>query len=156
MSSIVRPQRNLVSRLFKGPLLQIPAGHLHVFLDGSLARSLERTAGRAHGGRIGPVLVLQRSELFGKRSPFGCPSIEQSPGKKSEIEISKLKTNPRREGGNPNPLASLVSSLVSLSFSCRCWRWVFVLPCAVAGAASLQSFATPCRTQTMGGWGASG
>ena len=50
---------------------------------------------------IGPVLVLQRSELFGKRSPFGCPSIrpsiEHSPGKKSEIEISKLKTNPRGE-----------------------------------------------------------
>ena len=72
---------------------------------------------------IGPVLVLQRSELFGKRSPFGCPSIrpsiEHSPGKKSEIEIPKLKTNPRREGGNPNPLASsLVSSLVSLSSCC--------------------------------------
>ena len=50
--------------------------------------------------------------------PSVRPSIEQRPGKKSEIEISKLKTNPRREGGNPNPLASLVSSLVSLSSLC--------------------------------------
>ena len=130
--------RRSPSRLFKGPLLQIPAGHLHVFWC---------SAGRAHGGRKkGGDRSSSRftaERIVRKKIPFRLsvhPS-NSARAKKSEIEISKLKTNPRREGGNPNPLASLVSSLVSLSFSCRCWRWVFVLPCAVAGAASLQSFA---------------
>lgn len=78
-------------RRFKGPFLRLSRFPQGTFIFLGLSGSGPRPA-----RRVGPVLVLQRSELFGK-DPFRLsvhPSVEQSSSKKSEIEISKLKTNP--------------------------------------------------------------
>ena len=81
-------------RRFKGPFLRLSRFPQGTFIFLGLSGSGPRPA-----RRVGPVLVLQRSELFGK-DPFRLsvhPSVEQSSSKKSEIEISKLKTNPAEE-----------------------------------------------------------
>ena len=91
-------------RLFKGPSLplSIPAGHLH-FFGGAVGVGPDRPTDRPlfvrpcpSSSRFTAERIVRKRSLTSVRLSVH-PSIEQSSSKKSEIEISKLKTNPGRE-----------------------------------------------------------
>ena len=131
-------------RRFKGPFLRLSRFPQGTFIFLGLSGSGPRPA-----RRVGPVLVLQRSELFGK-DPFRLsvhPSVEQSSSKKSEIEISKLKTNPEERDRIlilwlPFPLVfCLCHSLLEVGFCFAMCRRRCRLPSII------RSPPTPCRTE---------
>ena len=140
-------------RRFKGPFLRLSRFPQGTFIFLGLSGSGPRPA-----RRVGPVLVLQRSELFGK-DPFRLsvhPSVEQSSSKKSEIEISKLKTNPEERDRILILwlLFPLVFCLCLFHSSSAGGGFLFChVPSQVPPSLNHSPTSTPCRTEGVGSLG---